>query len=99
MRTYLLDRFDITYLDQYPVQITIDEIEPDEFCLTLDLRQEEGELVNGITNPVTQREIRKLCNIELKNGEEVLPKLDKYDKVLLVDRRVEKTRFFEIRFD
>jgi len=99
MKAYLLDKFDITSLSEYPSVITIDEIEPDEFCLCLDLRQEEGELVNGITNPVTIREIENLCNLKLPKGEEVIPKLEKYDKVILIERRVEKTRFFEIRID
>ena len=99
MRTYLLDKFDITNLNEYPLIITVDRMEVDEFCITIDLRQEEGELVNGITNPITIREIEKLCNLKLQKGEEIIPKFEKYDKVILVDRRVEKTRFFEIRID
>jgi len=99
MRAYLLDKFDITSLNEYPTSLVIDEIEQDEFCMDVELWTEEGELVNGITNPVTLREVKKLCGVELKKGEEIIPKFDKYDRVLLIQRYVGKTRFFEIRFD
>jgi len=99
MRTYLLDKFEIDMLKEYPSIVMIDEVPQDEFCLDIDLWTEDGILINGITNPVTLREIKNLCGVDLGKGEEIVPKLEKYDKVLLIQRYVGKTRFFEIRVD
>jgi len=96
MKAYLVSKFDISMLEEYPAQITVVEEDKDEFCMDLEFRQEEGSLVNTITNSVLLREIKMLCGLELKKGEFIIPKLSKYDKAYVIQKEINKTRFFEV---
>jgi len=96
MKAYLVTKFDVNMLEEYPAQILVDEVDKDEFCLDLEFEQEEDSLVNTITNSVLLREIKALCGLELKKGEFIIPKLSKYDKAFVIQKGINKTRFFKV---
>jgi hypothetical protein len=78
-------------LEEFPVTITIDKIDKEEFCLKLELRLEDGELVNAIGHDGTIQLVNKLCgtnfeknrvNIKMKKGDLAL--------VISVNQRLEE---------
>jgi len=82
-KTYLINVFSINMLNEFPVNITIDRIDKDEFCLNLEMRSEEGELVNAIGHDSTVNLVNKLCEVQLqKNRIEV--KMQKGDTALII---------------
>ena len=82
-KTYLTNAFSINMLNEFPVNITIDRIDKDEFCLNLEMRSEEGELVNAIGHDSTVNLVNKLCEVQLqKNRIEV--KMQKGDTALII---------------
>jgi hypothetical protein len=96
MRLYLLDRFDLNMFKEYPVNVTIDRAYEDELCLALELHQEEGDLVNTITDEETVMQIGELCGFELLRGKEQDVKLDEGDKAYIVKKENGKLTFWEV---
>ncbi len=81
-KTYLINAFSINMLSEFPVNVTIDKIDRDEFCLDLEMRLEEGELVNAIGHDSTVNLVNKLCEVQLqKNRVEV--KMNEGDRALI----------------
>jgi len=70
-------------LKEFPTTITVDKIDRDEFCLDLEMRLEENELVNAIGHDSTVNLINKLCKVQpQKNRIEV--KMNEGDRALVI---------------
>jgi len=68
---------------EFPTTITVDKIERDEFCLKVEMRLEDNELVNAIGHESTVNLVNKLCEVQLqKNRIEV--KMSEGDRALIV---------------
>ncbi len=96
MRLYLLDRFDLDIFKEYPVNVTIDRAYEDEVCLALELHQEEGDLVNTVTDEETVMQIGELCGFELMVGKLQEVKLEEGDKAYVVEKKEDKLTFWEV---
>ena len=96
MRLVLLDRFNLNKLESYPANLTIDKIESDEVCISLENAQNYGYLVNTVTDEELIMQISELCGFELMRGEERGEKLKEDDKAYVVQREGKKLTFFEI---
>ena len=82
-KTYLANAFSINMLSKFPISTTIDKIDKEEFCLGLQLRLEDNELVNAIGHDSTINLINTLCGTELtKNRVEI--KMEKGDLALII---------------
>jgi len=96
MRLVLSDKFSLDMLSSYPANLTIDKVESDEVCITLENAQEFGYLVNIITDEELVMEIAGLCGFELMRGKENGEKLKEDDKAYVVQREKEKLTFYEV---
>jgi len=96
MRLILLDRFNLNMFKEYPIGVVIDKLSVNEFCLGVENAQDEGYLINTITDESLLKEISKLCGFELKKGEKKRVKLFLYDKVYIIKKRDKKLIFYEI---
>jgi len=78
-------------LKEFPATITIDKIDKEEFCLGLELRLEDNELVNTVGHDSTINLINTLCGTKLeKNRTEI--KMEKGDLalVIMINQRLEE---------
>ena len=82
-KTFLTNAFSLNMLREFPTNLTIDKIDRDEFCLEVEMRLEDGELVNAIGHESTVNLINKLCEVRLqKNRTEV--KMSEGDRALVI---------------
>ena len=82
-KTFLTNAFSLNMLKEFPTNLTIDRIDRDEFCMDLEMRLEDGELVNAIGHDSTVNLVNKLCDVQLqKNRIEV--KISKGDRALVI---------------
>jgi len=82
-KVYLINTFSLNMLKEFPTNLTVDKIDRDEFCLKLEARLEDNELVNAIGHDSTVNLINKLCEVQLqKNRIEV--KMNEGDRVLVI---------------
>jgi hypothetical protein len=82
-KTYLVNSFSINMLKDFPISVVFDKLDEQEFCVRLDIRLDEGELINAVGHDSTINLINKLCGVELtKNRVEV--KLERGDVALVV---------------
>jgi len=82
-KVYLVNAFSLNMLKEFPATITVDKIERDEFCLEVEMRLEENELVNAIGHDSTVNLVNKLCDVQLqKNRVEI--KMSEGDRALIV---------------
>jgi len=78
-------------LKEFPVRVTIDKIDKEEFCEILDIRSENGELVNGIGHDNIVDLVKKLCGVELKqSGIEIKMNEGDIALVIMISRRLEE---------
>ena len=82
-KTYLVNAFSINMLKELPSTVAIDKLDREEFCLKVELRQEDGELINAIGHDSTIFLINKLCSTNFqKNRAEI--KMSKGDIALVI---------------
>jgi len=82
-KTYLVNAFSINMIKDFPVSVVFDKLDDQEFCIRLQIRLDEGDLINAIGHDSTVSLINKLCDVELtKNRIEV--KLERGDVALVV---------------
>jgi len=82
-KVYLVNAFSLNMLNNFPINVTIDKIERDEFCLKVEMRLEDNELVNAIGHDSTVNLINKLCDVQLqKNRVEI--KMSEGDRALVI---------------
>lgn len=96
MRTVLVDKFDLGMFKEYPIEVIIDKPYKEEFCIDIEHGQEDGFLVNAITNEDLLVQISDLCGFELKKGEDVEVKLKEEDRVFVVTNNGKKLLIHEI---
>ena len=82
-KTYLANAFSISMIKDFPVSVVFDKLDDQEFCIRLQIRLDEGDLINAIGNDSIVSLINRLCDVELtKNKVEV--KLERGDVALLI---------------
>lgn len=87
----MVNAFSLNMITKFPMTITIDKIDKEEFCLKLELRLEEGELVNAIGHDSTVKLINALCGTKLeKNRIEVKMQEGDIALVVMVSQRLEE---------
>jgi len=96
MRLVLLDKFGLDMFESYPVNVTIDKVDVDEVCITLENGQEFGYLVNIINDEKLVMGISGLCGFELMKGVNKEEKLKEDDKVYVVQKNEENLTFYEV---
>ena len=96
MRLILLDRFNLNMFKEYPIGVVLSKIEVDEFCLGVENAQEEGYLINTVTDEELLKQLSELCGFELRKGEKKRVKLNFYDKAYIVKKRGKKITFYEL---
>jgi hypothetical protein len=96
MRTVLVDKFDLSMFKEYPIEIVIDKPWKEEVCIDLEDGQEEGFLVNTITDEEIIVRISDMCGFELKKGQDVEVKLKENDRVFVVFKEEDKIKIYEI---
>jgi hypothetical protein len=70
-------------LNNFPVRVVIDKIDREEFCLELEFRLEDGELVNALGHDSTVKLVNTLCETQLqKNRVDV--KMNEGDTALII---------------
>ena len=82
-KTFLTNAFSLNMLKEFPTNLTVDKIDRDEFCMDLEMRLEDNELVNAIGHDSTVNLINKLCDVQLqKNRVEI--KMSEGDRALVI---------------
>jgi len=96
MRTILSDKFELDMLEDYPKRMIVDKPEKEEFCIHIEFAQEEGELINTITNEELINEISDMCEFALQKGKDVKVKLKEYDEFYVVSKEGKKLVIYEV---
>ncbi len=102
MKTILTDKFDLNRFGKYPMKVIVDKLDKsdkEEICFELEFKQEEGELINMITNEELLSEISDLCGFDLEKGKDVEVKLKGYERVYIPQKENGKIIFYEILTD
>jgi len=102
MQTVLTDKFDLNGFGKYPMKVIVDKLDKsdkEEICFELEFKQEEGELINMITNEELLSEISDLCGFDLEKGKDVEVKLKGYERVYIPQKENGKIVFYEILTD
>ncbi|AAS89082.1 hypothetical protein B116 [Sulfolobus turreted icosahedral virus 1] len=82
-KVFLTNAFSINMLKEFPTTITIDKLDEEDFCLKLELRLEDGTLINAIGHDSTINLVNTLCGTQLqKNRVEV--KMNEGDEALII---------------
>jgi len=80
---YVTDIFSFRMIQNYPVDITIDKLNKDEFCVELDVRASNNQLVSALRYENSSKIINTLCGIKLQPSR-LLIKLNKGDSLLFL---------------
>jgi hypothetical protein len=90
-KTYLVNAFSLNMIKEFPATITIDKIDKEEFCETLDIRLENGEVVNAVGHDSTVYLINKLCGVNLEKNR-INVKMNKEDiaLIIMISQRLEE---------
>ena len=94
MQTILMDKFDLNGFGKYPMKVIVDKLDKEEICFELEFKQEEGELINTITNEELLAEISDLCGFDLEKGKDVEIKLKGSERVYIPQKENGKILFF-----
>ena len=94
MKTVLVDKFDLNLFGKYPIRVIIDRANKDEVCFELEFKQEEGELINTVTNEQTLVEVSDLCGFVLEEGKEQKIDFNGYERVYVVEKENGKIVFY-----
>jgi len=95
----LSDRMDLSLFDRYPQRIIIDKLSKDEACFEIEFRQEEGELINTITNEEMLVELSDLCGFIIEKGKKQKVKLKERGDRIFVVKKEDNLEFYEILVD
>jgi len=83
-KTYLVDKFSLDMLGEFPVNVTIDKIDKEEFCLKVDIESEDGMLINAVGHDSTVKLINTLCETQLQKNSKVGVKMNEGDVALII---------------
>jgi len=99
MRIILTDKFDLGMFKKYPIKVIVDKISKEEVCFNLEFSQEEGELVNTITDEEMLVQLNDYCGLVLDKGKNTEVKLEGNDRVYVVEKKEDKLIIYEILTD
>ncbi len=90
-KTYLVNAFSLNMIKEFPVRLTIDKIDKEEFCQTLDIRIENEELINAVGHDSTVKLVNTLCGTQLqKNRVEVKMNEGDIALIIMISQRLEE---------
>jgi hypothetical protein len=99
MKTVLTDKLELNEFGKYPMKVIIDRLSKEEVCFDLEFKQEEGELLNTITNTDLLTEISDLCGFVLNKGKNDKIELKGDERVYVVKKEGGKIVFYELLTD
>ena len=84
-------------LNDYPKRMVIDKIGKIEFMLAIEMRHEDNEIINTLTDDEILGMIEKETGVKLeKPNREIEVKLKKYDVAFIVQKENNEYVFYEI---
>jgi len=93
-----MDHFTFSVFETLPERVTISDVDPFEFRVTLQIEFDEGYITNMITDDELLDEIKRLTDVKLdKPKKKEIPKLKENDRLFIVLKEKGKLSVYKIK--